>query len=289
MKISAYKINAFAKTLNGGNEAGIVFDADELSEAVMRKIAASLGFSETAFVMGSNCADFKIRFFTPVQEVELCGHATIGTYCAMAALGRINAGIYKQETKAGVLGIEIKNDLTVMMQQLIPSFGEIINKAEIAGSLHISENEISKELPVQIVSTGLRDILVPVDNIGVLDAIEPDFEKIEQTSRKYNGVGYHVFSLESGGGATACCRNFAPLYGIDEESATGTSNGALACYLYRYGKINGEKAGNIILEQGSHMNKPSEIIASLKIKNHEITDVKIGGKSLNLSEIEIEI
>lgn len=289
MKITAYKINAFAKTLNGGNEAGIVFNAGHLSEADMQKIAAAFGFSETAFVMKSAYADFKVRFFTPVQEVDLCGHATVGTYCAMAELGRINAGIYKQETKAGILNIEIKNDLTVMMEQLIPDYGEIIGKKEIADSLNISVDEISKDLPVQIISTGLRDIIVAVDKIGILDAIKPDFKKIENISRKYQAVGYHVFSLEIYGDANAHCRNFAPLCGIDEESATGTSSGALACYLYKYGKINAKQAGNIILEQGYSMDKPSEIIAALKIKDNKIIGVKVGGKSLKLSEIEAEI
>ncbi len=289
MKISAYTINAFAKTLNGGNEAGIVLNADTLSDVEMKKIAAILGFSETAFVMRSDAADFKVRFFTPVQEVDLCGHATIGTFSALALLNLLKPGKYTQETLAGILTVEIKDDLSVMMQQPIPVYGEIIDKKEIADSLNISVKDLSNELPIQITSTGLRDIIIPVDQMELLDSIHPDFKRIEEISKRYNAVGYHVFSLETLYHSNAHCRNFAPLCGIPEESATGTSNGALACYLYKYGKISGQQVKKILIEQGFSMHKPSEIVVSLGVKEKEIFEVKVGGKSLNLSEIEVEI
>lgn len=80
MKIKVYKLNSFAKAKEGGNAAGVVLNADSLSEKEMAKIAAVLGFSETAFVLQSNVADFKLRFFTPNEEVDLCGHATIASF-----------------------------------------------------------------------------------------------------------------------------------------------------------------------------------------------------------------
>lgn len=289
MKITAYKINAFAKTINGGNEAGIVLKADHFNEDQMKKIAANLGFSETAFVMKSDAADFKVRFFTPVQEVDLCGHATIGTFSALAILNHVKPEKYTQETLAGLLTVEINDDLSVMMQQPIPLYGEIIDKKEIADSLNITLNDLSAELPVQIVSTGLKDIIIPINKMEILDGIHPNFNKIEEISRRYDAVGYHVFSLKTQDQVNASCRNFAPLCGIPEESATGTSNGALACYLYKYGKISDEQIGKILIQQGFSMNKLSEIIASLGVKDKEVIEVKVGGKSLNLSEITIEI
>ncbi|MBP1904540.1 PhzF family phenazine biosynthesis protein [Paenibacillus turicensis] len=289
MKINVYTLNAFAKTKEGGNPAGVVMNADFLSEDQMRKIAAVLGFSETAFVMQSNVADFKVRFFTPNEEVDLCGHATIATFYAMSSLNLLKQGKYEQETKAGILGIEIHNENFVMMNQSIPVFSEVLDKDEVADSLNISQSQISEDLLVQVVSTGLRDIMVPVKSIEILDAIRPDMNKIKEVSQKYNAVGYHVFSLESLHGANAYCRNFAPLYGIPEESATGTSSGALGCYLYHHGKINEKQAANIIFEQGYSMKKPSEIRVSLAIKENKIFEVKVGGKAMNLNLTEIEL
>lgn len=289
MKLKVYTVNAFAKSADGGNPAGVVMNADLLSENDMKKVSKIIGFSETAFVMKSDCADFKVRFFTPNSEVNLCGHATIGTYHTLLSKDYIRPGNYSQETKAGILNISINKDALIMMNQTIPTFYDIISKEEIANSLNITLNEMEETLPVQIVSTGLKDILVPIKNMKILDSMKPNFKKIEQISRKYNAVGYHAFTLETLCRSNSHCRNFAPLYDIPEESATGTSSGALGCYLYKYGKIDLEQSHNIIFEQGYSMKKPSEIIVSLDIKNKKIVEVKVGGKALNLASREIEI
>lgn len=289
MIIKAYTLNAFAKSIEGGNPAGVVLNADALSENNMKKIAGIIGFSETAFVMKSDLADFKIRFFTPNDEVDLCGHATIATFYALSNLGYLKPGKYSQETKAGILNVDVKEDLSIMMIQNTPSYYEIIDKNEIADSLNITTAEMLEELPVQIVSTGLRDILVPVKNMAIINSINPDFKKVAEHCRKYNTIGYHLFTLESLYSSMAHCRNLAPLYGIPEESATGTSNGALSCYLFKYGLIDADHASHLVIEQGYSMNKPSEIIVSLTAVANEIAQVKVGGTALNLAEIEVEI
>lgn len=289
MKVEAFKIDAFAKSDNGGNPAGVVLAADLLSDNDMKKIAGILGLSETAFVSNSDVADFKIRFFTPTEEVDLCGHATIGTFSILLNEGYVKPGKYTQETKVGILNVEVKEDLSIMMNQNAPSFSEILDKDEIAISLNINANEIVENLPVQIVSTGLRDIIIPVKNIEILNSIKPNFNKISEISKKNNSVGYHIFTLESLNNSTAHCRDLAPLYGIPEESATGTANGALACYLYKYNIINSTSAINLAFEQGYSMNMPSEILVSLTTEENNIIEVKVGGKSQNLSRIEVEI
>ncbi|WP_097004406.1 PhzF family phenazine biosynthesis protein [Lacrimispora amygdalina] len=289
MHVKVYKLNSFAKTKEGGNAAGVVINADSLSEKDMIKIAAILGFSETAFILPSEAADFRVRFFTPKEEVDLCGHATIAVFHTMAHLGLLKPGKYKQETKAGILGIEIKEDHSVMMNQTVPVYSVIIEKEELADSLNIDSSQMLEDLPAQIVSTGLRDIMIPVKSIEILNAMKPDMEKIKMISQKYNAVGYHVFTLQSLYGANASCRNFAPLYEIPEESATGTSNGALGCYLYHYGKINSGQESNIVFEQGYSMKKPSEILVSLSVNENEIQEVRVGGNAKNMVLTEIEV
>ncbi|WP_053954953.1 PhzF family phenazine biosynthesis protein [Inediibacterium massiliense] len=289
MKVEVYTLNAFGKTENGGNPAGVVIDADDLSEEMMQKIAKKVGFSETAFVQKSDQADFKVRFFTPSEEVDLCGHATIATFFVLLKEGIVSLGKYKQETKAGVLDIEIKENNNILMNQALPQFLEIIDKKEIVDSLNIKEEDIVEDLPIQIVSTGLKDILIPVKNLNTLTHMKPDFDKITEVSKKYNVVGYHVFTLETKLDSTAHCRNFAPLYDILEESATGTSNGALSAYLFKYKKVNEEKAQDMIFEQGYSMNQPSEIRGSLMTENQEITEVKVGGSAEKIQKKIYEI
>lgn len=289
MKIKAFKLNTFAKSAGGGNEAGVVPQADLLPESAMKHIAAIFGFSETAFVMKSNCADYRVRFFTPTEEVDLCGHATVGTYFTLASEGHIKPGSYLSETKAGILKVEVKEDLSVWMEQPAPGFFETVPPEEIAETLNIPVDRLMEDLPVQAVSSGLKDILVPVKNIGVLNSIVPDFRAIEKVSSKYHAVGYHVFTLDSLFASTAHCRNFAPLYGIPEESATGTSNGALGCYLFKYGKVSSVQAYGMVMEQGYTMGKPSEIFVSLTVEGESIVKTRVGGKALNLSQVEMEV
>jgi len=289
MKVKVYTLNSFAKCIEGGNPAGVVLNADDLSEDSMKKIAGMIGFSETAFVMKSGLADFKVRFFTPNEEVDICGHATIGTFSTLLSKSLIKPGKYLQETKAGILSVKLNEDFSIMMNQTAPSYYQTISKEEIADSLNITINEMIEELPIQIVSTGLRDILIPIKSIDMVNRIKPNFEKVSKISSKYNTIGYHIFTLESLNDSNAYCRNFAPLYGIPEESATGTSNSALACYLFKYDKIKPENANHIIIEQGYSMEKPSEIIVDLIAEGKDIIEVKVGGKALNLSEIEIQI
>jgi PhzF family phenazine biosynthesis protein len=283
-------LNAFAKSEKGGNPAGVVLDADKLTDEQMQKIAKKVGFSETAFVKKSEKADFRVQFFTPTGEVNLCGHATIATFFLLAEKKKIQPGKYKQETKSGVLNIEVKGDKTVFMNQTLPQFFETIEKKEIADSLNISEDKIMDELPIQVVSTGLKDIFVPIPSLHDLALLRPDFEKVKEVSKKYGVTGYHLFTLETKfENSTAHCRNFAPLYGIPEESATGTSSGALACYLFKHGKVNEKQIKNLVFEQGYIMNLSSEILVSLTVKDGNITGVKVGGIAADIETEEIEI
>lgn len=272
-----FTLNAFAKTKRGGNPAGVVLDADCLAETSMPKIAARVGLSETAFVQKSGEAEFKIRFFTPAAEVDLCGHATIAVFSLLFGLRRIRAGKHSQETRAGILEVEVLKDGTVFMEQTLPFFEKAIDRGDVAESLGIGLDSLPPDMPVQLVSTGLRDIIVPILSLRALFGIKPDLDKIAEISKKYNAVGYHAFSLETKYKSTAHCRNLAPLYGIPEEAATGTSSGALACYLFKHGQITEEQARGLVFEQGYSMRRPSEVRVHLDIRNNDIVGVRAGG------------
>ena len=270
-----YKLTAFLKEPHGGNKAGVYINADNLSEKEMQDIAYEVGFSETAFVMKSNVADFKVRFFTPTSEVDLCGHATIATFNLLRDLGIINIGLYTQETKAGILSLDVKENM-VFMQQPKPIFSEILTFEEVKSCF--TNLEVDEILPIQVVSTGIREIFLPVKNKEILHNLNPNFEQMINIAKKYNTIGIHAFSIDNE--VDAYGRNFAPVVGINEESATGTSNGALSSYLYNY--VN--KKENFILRQGYSMNQPSEIVAKLEIENQKIEKVYVGGTAKILSK-----
>ncbi len=277
MAVTIYTLDSFVKDGRGGNPAGVVLDADGLSAARMLAVARQVGFAETAFVQKSAHATCKMRFFTPAAEVDLCGHATIAAFALLRARGLVGDGALSLETAAGVLGIAVGNGL-VYMHQPLPAYYDILDKAELAAALAVTSHDSPAHLPAQIVSTGLRDILLPVAGPDVLAALRPDREAIIRLSRKYAVVGIHAFCLALGSGAR--CRNFAPLYDIDEEAATGTANGALACYLHKHGALGKAPLPELVFEQGHSLGRPSEILARLTLRNGALCAVQVGGRAL---------
>ncbi len=279
--IRVHTIDSFAKIgeVSTGNPAGFVLN-ETLTELEMRRIAAEVGFSETAFVTDcrseqrGNKADFKVRFFTPNEEVDLCGHATIGLFSGLYQLGMLRSGQWTQETKAGILRVQIGENGTVLMEQAPPQMTEIVDKAGVAKSLGLSIEELHPSLPCQIVSTGLKDLLIPVRDVKVLEKISADDKAISAISEALNITGYHVFAVT--GENSARCRNFAPLYAIPEEAATGTSNGALTAYLDYYLK----QSKKFTFIQGVEMGIPSQINGFID----EMGIIWVGGIACHMGE-----
>jgi len=283
-------VDAFTDKPFTGNQAGVVvLEDDEVSTQTMQSLAAELRYSETAFVRKSEVdgdADFELLYFTPVSEIELCGHATIASFSVLRHLGMATAGhVYRASTKAGIMEITVESDI-VMMEQGEPQCGEPLSADEItqiAKLLGIDTEEIGDErfalLPAPV-TTGLWDLMIPVRHKATLFSITPDFDGIEEYSRANEIVSFHVFTLDENR-ALANCRDFAPLYGIPEESATGTANGALIYYLFDRGIVEAEKTYKII--QGETMNRASEIHAKVSLKGN-MYRASVGGKAKIIAE-----
>lgn len=275
-KDKIYTVLAFCKDGNGGNLAGVSLSGDDYSRQEKQEEAARLGFSETVFVQISKVADYRLEYFTPVAEVPLCGHATIATFVLMQKKGLVRPGNYSIETLAGVMKIVIEKDGTVMMEQSKPVFYDKYIPSDFDCCLQ--SQWIDTRFPIQVVSTGLRDVFVPIDTAEHLDTLQPNFAEMIKLNTKQDVVSVHAFSIVDETERIAVCRNFAPRYDIDEESATGTSNCALACYLHRYYS----KRTKYVFEQGLSMGKPSRIEVQLIVNNDEIDEVMVGGKGLVL-------
>ena len=269
--VQVYVVRGFSKAKSGGNRAGVVLDGIARSAAQKIHIAKVLGYSETAFILESSVADLKLEYFTPTEEVPLCGHATIATFALLKAMGRLDKACYTIETKAGILNVNVADDGMVMMQQNTPVYDAVLEVPRLTD--WIEEKIISTDLPIQIVSTGLKDILLPIYSEEDLRKWQPDLKKLANLCKEEGVVGMHAFALTKDSGITAVCRNFAPLYGIDEESATGTSNCALACYLYKYYK----KQVAYIFEQGHNLGEVSRLVVQIEANKEEIEAVYVGG------------
>ena len=273
--MKVYVMDSFSDRIFGGNQAGVVLADKALEPAVMQQVAAELKHSETAFVWQTEEGN-RLRYFTPAGEVDLCGHATVAVFALLRRLGRIEDGTHKTLTSPGALEIEVSGE-TVWMDMAPPKTLGILPEEsweELYGAYGLTLEDRPADLPPEVVSTGLADIMMPVrDHETLLRAVQ-DERTVTELSRRFDVTGVHMFCL---GEEAVYCSNFAPLYDIPEECATGTSNGALTYYLYERSLVEPERE-NLFL-QGEHMERPSRILSRLTVQDGAVR-VRIGGQAV---------
>jgi PhzF family phenazine biosynthesis protein len=267
MPIDVHTVNAFTDTGAGGNPAGVVLDADALTKAEKQRIAADVGFAETAFVSHSDIATFKLEFFTPNRQIAHCGHATIATFSLLRAQGRVGAGTLSKETIDGTRAIIVDGD-RVFMEQRAPKIEDVaLDALGVGDATHGT-----------VVDTGNRFLMIEAPSADALAAIVPDQARIADVSERLDLIGYYVYARESRKpGRIATARMFAPRYGIDEEAGTGMAAGPLAALLHlRHGA--GER---VLIEQGALMPvpSPSVIEVRLDVADGAIRGLMAGGRA----------
>lgn len=282
-----YVADAFTAMRFSGNQAGVALlgTGEFPAESLMKALAGELKHSETAFVRQTGENSFHIRYFTPAEEVDLCGHATIAAFTVLRDTGAISPGDYALHTRSGDLEIGVGAD-AVWMDMAAPRDGRSFSEAEqeeLYAAYGLTLAHRPEGLEPQAVSTGLMDILLPVKDLETLERAEQNEGAVTRLSERYNVVGVHMFCPHTPD-AAAHCRNFAPLYAIPEEAATGTSNGALTWYLYRRGLLWAGADNRFV--QGEKMGKPSEILS--RIMNDEAgVRIRVGGRAILTLKCEL--
>jgi PhzF family phenazine biosynthesis protein len=239
--VDFFIVNAFTDHPFKGNPAGVVLDADDLPAATMQRIAAELKCSETAFVTPGTAADVNLRFFSPACEVDLCGHATVAAFHAMAATGLVRPGTFTMGTRAGILSIEV-GDSFVFMAQTPPQFKDVfLDKDDLAGALGVRPSSIADH-PIEAVSTGLFSLNVPIRERAAMQKMRPDPAKVRALCERVDVGSVFPFTFETVlPESFVHCRCFAPRLGVNEDPVTGTANGALGAYLYKHGLVDGPR------------------------------------------------
>ena len=271
-----------------GNPAGVVLDGKGLEEDQMQLIARELGYPETVFIFKDD-SKIKVRFFTPKEEIDLCGHATIAYGTALVESGMIDVNEGENridiETNLGILPIiitmENKKIKNIMMYQASPKLSKdfILDREKLAKSLNISRDDFRENIDIVKAYTGVWDLMIPLKSKEALDNIDGNMNLIKELSRELGIISLHPFYLDENKQLYA--RNLAPIVDIDEEAATGTSNGALTYYLYSLGIVKDREEISVI--QGEQMGRKSEIRGKIQIENGEIK-VLIGGTALKIIE-----
>lgn len=289
-QIEVYRYDAFSEKPRMGNPAGIVLNGDGLTEEEMQQIAYKVGFNETVFLLNSICADYRCRFFTPGQEVPLCGHGTIAMLSALKTNGLLmEKPVVMVETKVGVLTLEVStvNGTTFISMEQAPATFEAFSgsKLEVADSIGISEEEIDERFPIVYGSTGSWTLLVPIKKLKSFERMVPKNDRFPNLLKKYPKASIHPFCLETyHKEALMHGRHFSSFYsGIEEDPVTGTASGAMGAYFTQY--INDRHEIKMLIEQGQEMGKDG--LLQVEVLNKR--DVKIIGTAVYVETFLIEI
>ncbi len=298
-KYKFYQVDSFTKRPFTGNPAGVISNADGLTDEQMQKIAQEVNCSETAFIFHGQKPGYEmeVRFFTPTTEVPLCGHATIASQYVYALENNLPSSTLKQKTKAGILPIEIiksNDDYEIVMTQTPPEFGNVLSThdvGDLCSALGISESDLDKNSPVQMVSTGHPKMLLPVKNRQVLNSISPNVDQLVSLSRKHGYHGLFVFTFDSDDmNIFTHARMFAPELGIIEDPVTGMANGPLGAYIvkHRLAQFSGDEF-IFNSQQGEAIGRPGIVKVMVTGRDAKPEIVKISGRAVVVIRGEVTL
>ncbi len=289
------QVDAFCTQRLAGNPCAIVFDADDLDDAMRLAIARENNLSETSFVVRSDKADIGARYFTPSREIPLAGHPTVATIHALVETGRLPLDGPRKtvslEIGAGVISVEIERAtdalVRVTMSQLKPRFLDIVPAAEIAPAIGLTPEDLLPDHPPRVVSTGSPQVMVPVRDLSTLRRAMPDIPLFDSMKAAWQFYGAHAFCL---GSVTAEGQTFARHFDTPpdpiEDPFTGSATGGMAAYLWRYGLI---ATPDFVAEQGHWMDRPGQAQVAVIGPRDDIETVKVGGTAVTVITGELMV
>ncbi|RKD75153.1 PhzF family phenazine biosynthesis protein [Sinobaca qinghaiensis] len=284
-EIRVYHVDAFTREKFGGNTAGIVLDAEKLSEIEMQSIAKELNLPESVFLLPSNKEeiDYKVKYFTPVEEINFCGHATVGLTWLLATefgLSEKKEGIVL-ETNIGKVPVmwhkENDNLIDVEMTQVTPKTQDFkIDLEELSRLIGVKTESIDPAYPIKLANTGNWHLLVPMKNQMDIDNATPDLVALGKCNKEHNISTTHLYTFNNLKECDLYTRDFAPGIGIPEDPVTGAANGALAGFLYLEGVLPQSETTHLKIAQGDAIGKAGRLYVTV-IPNQSEPVIKVAG------------
>jgi len=293
MKRRIYTLDVFTTRPYAGNPLAVVTDGDGLSHERMQAIAREMNLSETVFVQKptNDKALARLRIFTTTQELPLAGHPVIGTWFLLAELGVVPAseGVVHvtQQLEAGLLPVEIvfeegRPSRVTMTQTPARFFPCKVSKPRLMQSLGLKASDLHRKLPLEYVSTGIFNLMVPLRAASVLKKIKIDIHALANLMAD-RGVMAYCFAPDGKGKARA--RGMLP-WELNEDPATGSACGSMAAYLVHHGT---HKAGEkLSVLQGVEMGRESHIEVNVMRQSDGKLVPYVSGSAVRIMEGHIE-
>ncbi|KJF46623.1 MULTISPECIES: PhzF family phenazine biosynthesis protein [Bacillus] len=286
--IRVYHVDAFTTEKFGGNAAGVVLDGEWLTEDEMQNIAKELNLPESVFLLPAHDekADYRVKYFTPTEEVNFCGHATVGLTWLLATeldMAKEKSGVVL-ETKIGHVPVvwheENGKVVDVEMTQVTPKTRDfIIDVEELSDILGISSDRIDPSYPIKLANTGNWHLLVPLKHQHDIDQAAPNLAALGKMNKEQDITTTHLYTFQSTKDCDLYTRDFAPGIGIPEDPVTGAANGALAGYLYLEGIIPQQETTHLRIAQGDAIGRPG-LLRITVIPNETKPVIKVAGAAV---------
>ncbi|MBD0369231.1 MAG: PhzF family phenazine biosynthesis protein [Pyrinomonadaceae bacterium] len=305
-RYSFIQLDVFTKNAFAGNPLAVFPEAEGIEDGAMQKIAREMNLSETVFVLPpqDERALKRLRIFTPTREIPMAGHPVIGTWNLLAREGVVpqpegGTGLTRinQEIGIGVLPVDIEFSdheptRVVMTQGEYKGLGSVEGaheRAELERAIGLAPEDFDESLPIEVVSTGISFLLVPVTSLMALSRCRINSTLLSSVYTALGATGCCVFTRETREGreSRAHMRMFAPGDNIPEDPATGSCAGALSGYLVYHGAIDAEAEENVHrfrIEQGDFIERPSRIDAEIRGARGRVEQVRVGGASVIVAE-----
>lgn len=288
-------VDAFTDQPLGGNPCAVVLDADGLDDATMLAIAREMNLSETAFVMMSDTAQFALRFFTPAEEIPMAGHPTIAAIHGLVLRGRLQLTGERTRVPLDLVGgpihVEVETEHgtsgVIRMWQRLPEYLRSWDPAQVMPVFGLEEADLLPDAPIQTVSTGTPQLMVPLKSIDALKRAQLDHAAYAKLREEGDFFSPHLFCLQ---GATSrgstFARHFMPPPEAGEDPFTGSATGAMGCYLRHHGLI-GESS--FIAEQGHWLQRPGYARVEVIGEGSAIEAISVAGRAVCVIEGEMTL
>jgi PhzF family phenazine biosynthesis protein len=300
-RIRIFQVDAFTTERFTGNPAGVVLDADALSDAEMLAIARELNNADTAFVLAPDGADheLRVRFFTPRTEASFVGHATIATHFVLSHDGaqRPNGGRIRQRQKSGIVDVEVRGQdaaRRIAVRQPAPPLGRQLNDRErlaVLDALALSTGDIDTRCALRIVGGAGTRLMIGVRATEQLKQLKPDFLRLTTLSAQLGAAGFFVFTLSHAlPGCLTESRMFCPALGIPEDPVSGNAHGLLGAYLVEQGLLAHSGAtARFTGAQGHHVNRAGRVDVELEFTDGKLDGVWIVGQAVQIFETAMSL
>jgi len=299
-RIRIFQVDAFTTERFTGNPAGVVLDADSLSDSEMLAIARELNNADTAFVLKPEGPDheLRVRFFTPRTEASFVGHATVATHYVLSRVGANPAalgGRVRQRQKSGIVDIEVRGEgatRRIAVRQPAPPLGRQLNDRErlaVLDALALSTGDIDTRCPLRIVGGAGTRLLIGVRSTEQLKQLKPDFSRLTTLSAQLGAAGFFVFTLSHAmAGCLTESRMFCPALGIPEDPVSGNAHGLLGAYLAEQGLLpHSGASAQFTGAQGHHVHRAGRVDVELEFSQGKLDGVWIVGQAVEIFETEM--